>query len=63
MQSEKQKNESKKDTAFPPQKQNHQPGKEYKMNPEPKCLPFNKGISKFEDQAVLISGSDSGINH
>lgn len=46
---------------FPPQEQKHQPGMEYKMDPEPEFIPFYKGVEKFKDQVVLISGGDSGI--
>lgn len=46
---------------FPPQEQKSQPGDEYKMNPEPECMPLYKGVDKFRNQVVLISGGDSGI--
>ncbi len=48
--------------SFPPQQQKEQPGMEFKMNPEPECMPFYKGIGKFKDQVVLISCGDSGIS-
>ena len=44
-----------------PQTQSHQPGKEYKMNPQPKCDPIYPGVGKFEDQVVIVTGGDSGI--
>jgi len=44
-----------------PQKQERQPGHEFKMNPEPSFEPFYEGVGKFHDQVVLISGGDSGI--
>lgn len=56
---EQQHNEEK--NSFPPQHQKQQPGLEHKMIPEPEFMPFYKGISKFRDQVVLISGGDSGI--
>lgn len=56
---EKQEQESK--PSFPPQHQTKQPGDEYKMTPEPEFLPFYRGVNKFKDQVVLISGGDSGI--
>lgn len=59
MEQQKQNKESK--TAFPPQHQNQQPGLEHKMEPEPEFMPFYKGVNKFKDQVVLISGGDSGI--
>ncbi len=45
---------------IPPQHQNEQPGKEYKMNPEPI---FEKEITKkrMEGKVALITGADSGI--
>lgn len=46
---------------FPPQEQKEQPGLEHKMDPEPQFMPFYKGVGKFKDQVVLISGGDSGI--
>lgn len=51
----------KKGRNIQPQKQDRQPGHEYKMNPEPACLPFYKGVDKFKEQVVLITGGDSGI--
>ncbi len=47
--------------SFPPQHQKKQPGDEYRMTPEPDFLPFYRGVNKFKDQVVLISGGDSGI--
>lgn len=46
---------------IPPQTQAKQPGEEHKMDPEPAFLPFYKGVDKFKDQVVLITGGDSGI--
>lgn len=31
------------------------------MSPEPEFMPFYKGVNKFKDQVVLITGGDSGI--
>lgn len=56
-----QKQEKVEKNQFPPQHQKEQPGKEYKMSPEPECQPFYRGVDKFKDQVVLISGGDSGI--
>ncbi|HXH76243.1 MAG TPA: SDR family oxidoreductase [Bacteriovoracaceae bacterium] len=44
-----------------PQKQENQPGDEHAMSPQPECLPFYKGVDKFKNQVVLITGGDSGI--
>lgn len=51
----------KKGQQIVPQEQDHQPGDEYKMTPEPACLPFYPGVDKFKGQVVLITGGDSGI--
>jgi NAD(P)-dependent dehydrogenase (short-subunit alcohol dehydrogenase family) len=56
-----QQKETEKNKTFPPQHQKDQPGLEHKMSPEPQFMPFYKGVDKFKDQVVLISGGDSGI--
>ncbi|MFP5384873.1 MAG: SDR family oxidoreductase [Bacteriovoracia bacterium] len=56
-----QRREEESNTPFPPQKQETQPGKEYEMSPEPEYFPLYKGVGKFKDQVVLITGGDSGI--
>lgn len=44
------------------QTQNTQPGKEYKMEPEPEVIRRNyRGSGKLENKIALISGGDSGI--
>lgn len=46
---------------FPEQDQ-EQPGKEYKMNPEPEIIRKNyKGSGKLQNKIALITGGDSGI--
>ena len=46
---------------FPAQKQS-QPGKEYKMKPQPEMIrPDYKGSGKLGDKVALITGGDSGI--
>lgn len=46
---------------FPDQQQN-QPGKEYKMNPEPQIIRESyRGSGKLEGKTALITGGDSGI--
>ncbi|MEI5906505.1 SDR family oxidoreductase [Bacillus spongiae] len=48
--------------TFPPQHQNHQPGTEKEMNPQPKYVdPNYKGSGKLQNKVALISGGDSGI--
>lgn len=54
-------NENKKQ-GFPPQHQDHQPGTEPEMKPEPKSIDDNyKGSGKLTDKVALITGGDSGI--
>src|SRR5574342_139252 len=48
--------------SFPPQHQDHQPGTEPEMKPEPKSVDDNyKGSGKLTDKVALITGGDSGI--
>lgn len=45
----------------PEQRQERQPGREYRMNPEPDCLPRYPGSGKLKDRVAIVSGGDSGI--
>src|SRR5204863_5468562 len=46
----------------PPQRQKRQPGREYKMKPQPKSgVTEYVGCGKLRDKVALISGGDSGI--
>jgi NAD(P)-dependent dehydrogenase (short-subunit alcohol dehydrogenase family) len=47
--------------TMPAQKQNHQPGVESKMRPEPDYEPKYAGVGKLKDEVALITGGDSGI--
>jgi NAD(P)-dependent dehydrogenase (short-subunit alcohol dehydrogenase family) len=48
--------------TFPPQHQDHQPGTEKEMHPQPKYIDERyKGSGKLEGKVALISGGDSGI--
>ncbi len=49
------------DRLHPPQQQDHQPGDEHQMQPEPDCLPRHPGSGRLQDRVALISGGDSGI--
>jgi NAD(P)-dependent dehydrogenase (short-subunit alcohol dehydrogenase family) len=50
------------DQQLPPQHQNHQPGIESEMTPEPKSVDSHyKGSGKLKGKAALITGGDSGI--
>ena len=47
---------------LPKQKQEKQPGKEYKMHPEPEIIRKSyRGSDKLKGQKTLITGGDSGI--
>ena len=46
----------------PPQHQKRQPGRQYKMRPEPKSGTSDYvGCSRLRDRVALITGGDSGI--
>ena len=45
----------------PAQKQDHQPGREYKMVPPPDFEPRFKGTGRLKNKVALITGGDSGI--
>jgi NAD(P)-dependent dehydrogenase (short-subunit alcohol dehydrogenase family) len=45
----------------PAQKQDHQPGREDKMRPEPQYMPKYPGVGKLKGKVALITGGDSGI--
>lgn len=50
------------DINIPKQNQNHQPGDEHKMHPEPEFIRAHyKGSGKLMGKAALITGGDSGI--
>lgn len=53
---------NKQNNEFPPQHQNHQPGTETEMYPEPISVdPNYKGSGKLKNKVALITGGDSGI--
>ena len=45
----------------PPQKQDHQPGRESEMRPRPDYEPLVAGSGRLRDKVALITGGDSGI--
>ena len=48
--------------AFPPQEQNHQPGVESEMNPNPESIRLDyQGSGKLKGKTAIITGGDSGI--
>jgi NAD(P)-dependent dehydrogenase (short-subunit alcohol dehydrogenase family) len=52
----------KKPTSVPDQHQAEQPGKEYKMDPEPEIIRDSyRGSDKLKGKTALITGGDSGI--
>ncbi|MBD3250368.1 MAG: SDR family oxidoreductase [Candidatus Pacebacteria bacterium] len=62
----KNKIKSKEESSFhsqrPPQHQKKQPGRSYKMNPEPVYdLDYYRGTGKLEDKIAIVTGGDSGI--
>jgi NAD(P)-dependent dehydrogenase (short-subunit alcohol dehydrogenase family) len=51
-----------KNTQFPPQHQDHQPGTDSEMNPKPLYItPGYRASDKLKDKVALITGGDSGI--
>jgi NAD(P)-dependent dehydrogenase (short-subunit alcohol dehydrogenase family) len=53
---------SQENNNFPPQHQDHQPGTEKEMHPQPKYMDVNyKGSGKLDGKVALITGGDSGI--
>ncbi|PLR97658.1 SDR family oxidoreductase [Bacillus sp. T33-2] len=55
-------NEQENKKGFPPQHQDHQPGTEDEMKPEPVSVDKNyQGSGKLKGKVALITGGDSGI--
>ncbi|KAJ1405607.1 Short-chain dehydrogenase/reductase SDR [Sesbania bispinosa] len=51
-----------KETKFPPQSQDSQPGKEHLMEPLPQVIhPDHKPANKLQGKVALVTGGDSGI--
>ncbi|MFW6076728.1 MAG: SDR family oxidoreductase [Hyphomicrobiales bacterium] len=49
------------ESTLPRQHQEHQPGREWKMEPEPDFMPRYAGSGKLQGKVALITGGDSGI--
>jgi NAD(P)-dependent dehydrogenase (short-subunit alcohol dehydrogenase family) len=47
--------------TLPKQKQEHQPGRETEMRPQPDYEPKYSGCGRLRDKVALITGGDSGI--
>jgi NAD(P)-dependent dehydrogenase (short-subunit alcohol dehydrogenase family) len=53
---------TKQQTTMPPQHQNHQPGLQTEMNPQPVSeTEHYRGSGKLQNKVAIISGGDSGI--
>src|SRR5688572_5862903 len=50
-----------KPARMPAQKQDHQPGRESEMTPQPDYTPKVAGSGRLRDKVALITGGDSGI--
>lgn len=60
--SSKQEGKSNTGRKRPPQTQSKQPGKQYKLDPEPRVVPKDyRGSGKLEGKVALVTGGDSGI--
>ena len=46
---------------FPAQQQDTQPGREYRMDPEPDFTPRFPGSGRLKDKVAIVTGGDSGI--
>lgn len=46
---------------MPAQKQEHQPGRESEMQPQPDYEPKYPGVGRLKDKVAIITGGDSGI--
>ena len=53
--------EKAKRTKQPPQHQDHQPGVESEMRPQPDYRPKYPGVGKLKEKVAIITGGDSGI--
>jgi NAD(P)-dependent dehydrogenase (short-subunit alcohol dehydrogenase family) len=47
--------------TMPAQKQDHQPGRERKMQPQPDYTPRFPGVGKLKGKVAIVTGGDSGI--
>ena len=47
--------------TLPPQTQERQPGRQDRMQPQPRSEPTGPGSGKLKDRVAFITGGDSGI--
>jgi len=47
--------------TLPPQHQNHQPGRQDELKPQPQTESQSRGSDRLKDRVVLVTGGDSGI--
>lgn len=47
--------------TLPPQHQNHQPGRQDELKPQPQTDSQSRGSERLKDRVVLVTGGDSGI--
>lgn len=47
--------------TLPPQHQDHQPGRQAELRPQPQTESKTPGSRRLKDRVVLVTGGDSGI--
>lgn len=47
--------------TLPPQHQDHQPGRQRELTPQPQTESATRGSDRLKDRVVLVTGGDSGI--
>ncbi|WP_193227559.1 SDR family oxidoreductase [Aureimonas psammosilenae] len=48
-------------SQFPPQHQDHSPGREHEMSPAPDYAPIYPGSGRLKNKVAIVTGGDSGI--
>jgi NAD(P)-dependent dehydrogenase (short-subunit alcohol dehydrogenase family) len=49
-------------TTLPPQHQDHQPGRQNELTPQPQTESKTPGSGRLKDRVILVPGGDSGIS-